>query len=299
MRDPRVPQDTPCYGSRVLASSAEFHVGELVWDPVHHVEGGETGTPEAGVIFVLEGVVQRTARSATARLDANRASLVNRDDVHRHRHPRGRVRALAVGLRPDLAEELYALSGRDPRFDPANPFRDLSFPLDSRIHALAVAATEHAAGATPDPLLLEEAWYRMVASLAPSLGPAPAARRVAGRSAARFHSAWAFLHESIDREVRLRDVARVAGCSVWHLTDVFREHSGMPVYRYLRRLRLRAALLRMRDDAENLADVALETGFSTHSHFTSAFRAEFGITPGRWRDATTEGRLRNAIDHLP
>jgi AraC-like DNA-binding protein len=58
-------------------------------------------------------------------------------------------------------------------------------------------------------------------------------------------------------------------------------------HRYLTRLRLRAALERL-PDASDLTALALELGFSSHSHFTDAFRREFRRTPSEarrdWRE---------------
>jgi AraC-like DNA-binding protein len=62
----------------------------------------------------------------------------------------------------------------------------------------------------------------------------------------------------------------------------------MPLNRYLCRVRLRAAFDAMLDGKENLTDVALGAGFSSHAHFSSAFRAEFGRTPSGVRDALQE-----------
>jgi AraC-like DNA-binding protein len=58
----------------------------------------------------------------------------------------------------------------------------------------------------------------------------------------------------------------------------------VPLYRYLTRLRLRAALERLADGARDLTALALELGFSSHSHFADAFRREFGRTPSDVRN---------------
>jgi transcriptional regulator GlxA family with amidase domain len=60
------------------------------------------------------------------------------------------------------------------------------------------------------------------------------------------------------------------------------------------RLRLRLALVldRLRQGANDLADVALEAGFSHHSHMTSACRTLLGHTPSGLRKEL--GRLQRA-----
>jgi AraC-like DNA-binding protein len=49
------------------------------------------------------------------------------------------------------------------------------------------------------------------------------------------------------------------------------------------RRRLRDALEMLLDTRESITRVALEHGFASHSHFTDAFRREFGVPPSRVR----------------
>ena len=43
------------------------------------------------------------------------------------------------------------------------------------------------------------------------------------------------------------------------------------------------AVDRLEERPESLTDLALELGYSSHSHFTLAFRREFGVPPSLWR----------------
>lgn len=54
---------------------------------------------------------------------------------------------------------------------------------------------------------------------------------------------------------------------------------------YLRRLRLNEVARRLALGRGPIAALAAELGFSDQSHCTRAFRAEFGIPPGRYRRA--------------
>ncbi len=67
--------------------------------------------------------------------------------------------------------------------------------------------------------------------------------------------------------------------SPFHLTRVFREITGLPVHQYLLRLRLTLALERIEKGEQHLSALALDLGFSSHSHLSSAFRRTFGLTP--------------------
>ena len=78
--------------------------------------------------------------------------------------------------------------------------------------------------------------------------------------------------------------ARAAGYSPYHLARRFRVHTGSSIHRYRTRLPLLVALSRLREGAADLAGLAADLGFASHSHFTTAFGAMFGTTPtGRAR----------------
>ncbi len=79
--------------------------------------------------------------------------------------------------------------------------------------------------------------------------------------------------------VRLEEVARAVGLSTFHLCRTFKEETGTSVHRYLHRLRLRWALECLGDRRGDLTALALELGYSSHSHFSAAFRREFGVAP--------------------
>ena len=91
------------------------------------------------------------------------------------------------------------------------------------------------------------------------------------------------LSECFKEAVSLEEVAAGAGLSVYHMCRIFRCSTGIPVYRYVQRLRLRSALDALRETNHPLAEVALESGFSSQSHFTEAFRREYGWSPGKLR----------------
>ena len=57
-------------------------------------------------------------------------------------------------------------------------------------------------------------------------------------------------------------------------------------------MRLRTALERAADPGADLTDLALDLGYSSHSHFTAAFRKAFGVTPSAFRRKATGQRVR-------
>lgn len=93
------------------------------------------------------------------------------------------------------------------------------------------------------------------------------------------------LESHLTARVLLSDVARQVGVSASHLNRSFRRFYGQSAGSYLRARRLELAAQMLRDETKPLSLVALETGFCDQSHFTSAFKARFGVTPARYRTA--------------
>jgi AraC family transcriptional regulator len=83
----------------------------------------------------------------------------------------------------------------------------------------------------------------------------------------------------------LTELARATNTSPFHLARTFRERVGLPLHQYLLRIRLSTALWRLSEGEEHLSTLALDLGFNSHSHFTSAFRRVFGVPPSAARRA--------------
>jgi AraC family transcriptional regulator len=68
-----------------------------------------------------------------------------------------------------------------------------------------------------------------------------------------------------------------------HLTRLFRRHYQCSVMGYVRRLRVRAAANALASTEASLAALAIDAGFADQSHLCRIFKADMGITPGRYR----------------
>ena len=79
----------------------------------------------------------------------------------------------------------------------------------------------------------------------------------------------------------LAEVSAAAHCSPYHLTTLFRRITGLPLHRYHLRWRLLLALERVGRGRGTMLDAALESGFSSASHFSNAVRSAFGAAPSR------------------
>ncbi|HET7551174.1 MAG TPA: AraC family transcriptional regulator [Gemmatimonadaceae bacterium] len=96
------------------------------------------------------------------------------------------------------------------------------------------------------------------------------------------------VRESLDdryseRELRIADLAAVAGVDPAHLARRFRAHYGTTAGAYLREIRVQRAADALVRSPAPLARIALDCGFADQSHFTRVFRTVHGVTPLRWR----------------
>lgn len=101
------------------------------------------------------------------------------------------------------------------------------------------------------------------------------------------------LHCHAHEVLSLDFVSEAVGVTPIHLTQVFSKYEGMPLYRYQTKLRLSRALLEL-PTCSSLTNLALDLGFSSHSHFSTMFKSAFGISPSVFRAGHGASRLRNA-----
>lgn len=106
--------------------------------------------------------------------------------------------------------------------------------------------------------------------------------RQTGANRAVVERAKEVLHAHAHEVLSLDFVSNAVGVTPIYLTQTFSQSEGMPLYRYQMRLRLARALFELQT-RRSLTELALDLGFSSHSHFTTTFRNAFGITPSAFR----------------
>lgn len=82
------------------------------------------------------------------------------------------------------------------------------------------------------------------------------------------------------RHLRIGELARLAGCSPRHLRRLFGDYLGISPQAFLRIFRFYQALRLLKTgDFENLATLALESGYYDQAHFTHDFKLYAGEAP--------------------
>ena len=91
------------------------------------------------------------------------------------------------------------------------------------------------------------------------------------------------MEANIESDIRLGDLARVAGMSGSHFIRSFRESTGQTPYQFLLHQRVKRAQFLMRDSRASLTEVALASGFADQHHLARVFRRITKMTPSGYR----------------
>ena len=81
-------------------------------------------------------------------------------------------------------------------------------------------------------------------------------------------------------EISLEELARASMYSAWHAHRLFVDALRMGPAEYIRKLRLSASALELRDSKARVLDIALKYGFTSVDGYQRAFLKEFGCNPG-------------------
>ena len=185
-------------------------------------------------------------------------------------------------LNPVALRQMVAAWDRDAAEAPHRILRFTHAPSDAEAYLAQRRVYRHVrVNGRPDSLFVEETMVGVVARLL----RLAYRQRPAVSSSQRdlVEHAREILARRFSTRFSLAELAGEAGASVFHLCRVFRSGTGTTLHAYRNQLRLRAALSCVLDSRTDLITLALDLGYSTHSHFTAAFRTCYGITPSAAR----------------
>jgi len=93
----------------------------------------------------------------------------------------------------------------------------------------------------------------------------------------------AFIDAEMARALRVSDLAGVARLSPFHFARMFRHSVGRAPHAYITARRMAVASELLLTTELPIVEVSRRVGFRTQAHFTGVFRAQMGMTPGRYR----------------
>jgi AraC family transcriptional regulator len=242
--------------------------------------GTEECASTTHLVFTYRGVYARYVGQDQAVADANHVLFFNAGESYQISHPIGGSDAsLSLMLSDELLYELAPksiLSDRD-----IAAFRGQCQRIDPRAQALVALLRHSLHNGTIEPLEAESLALTLVGrSLGPRTSHEPRATYAARRLADRVK---VLLAGDLSRRWTLAEIAAEIRGSPVYLTQVFQRVEGIPLYRYHLRLRL-ARALDLIGSFDDLSALAADLGFTSHSHFTSAFRRTYGHSPSAFRE---------------
>jgi AraC-like DNA-binding protein len=244
-------------------------------------QGPEECTATTQQVFPYRGVFVRHLGSDQAVAEANQVLFFNAKEGYRVSHPvPGGDASLTVIISESLLREMAPRTLL--RVGAALAFRQQRLRIDPRAQVLVALLRHSLRERVAEPLEAESLALTLVQR---ALGPRTthAAGATVGRQRL-VDRAKLVLASDLARRWTLAEIAAEVRGSPVYLTQVFQQVEGVPLYRYHLRLRLARALdlLAQYDD---LTALSLDLGFSSHSHFSAAFREAYGRSPSEFRQS--------------
>lgn len=99
----------------------------------------------------------------------------------------------------------------------------------------------------------------------------------------KIYQAKAIIEANVGKPCSLIDLAHQVGTNECTLKKGFRALLDTSVHNYWSELKMKKALQMLQESDAGIADIAMDTGFKTPQHFSTAFKKYYGITPGKVR----------------
>lgn len=274
--------DEPC--DRVVFATADVVAGEF------RCPTSYPGFANAGRIHHYVVAFPRSSvwieRESTPRFvaDPGFATIYNPGDPYA-RYPISPEGDLSdwLGVSEHLARDIVSRFS-EPDADHPEPFRHVRAAVDNDVYLAQRGLFSRLSQPVVDRMDIEERAIAIVSRVMQSAyGPAaakPVTTPRRGRARRQLvEAAKAAILSQLFENSSLCEVARGIEVSPFHLCRSFRAETGMTLHAYRRAIRLRTALGLTEAYRGNLSALALRAGFYSHSHFTTAFRHAFGVSP--------------------
>lgn len=109
-------------------------------------------------------------------------------------------------------------------------------------------------------------------------------RKEGGLSQKQLAAAIDYIDAHLAEDISLQDIANAADLSTFHFSRAFKQSTGMTPYRHLMQARIEHAKLLMRAPSPiPVAQIAVQAGFKSASHFSRTFAEIAGLSPREFR----------------
>lgn len=250
---------------------AEFHLkreqtNQLEYGRGHKANRSVHFHSQIEVYFVLEGKIEVWINDKHRVLGAGEMSVALSYDAHGYREVTPSRYAYLV-IPTDLLHEFLPLFTERRTGD---PFVNDPAVFEKTYNAFCELS--------PDAGELSTRGYIYVI-LGTLLSRLPTERRHESQNPRSHARLLMYIGEHFREELSLTEVATAFGFHPSYLSRVFRETFGISFHRYVTMIRLREAILLLRDGQHSVTACAMESGFGSVRTFYRSFLDEFGCTP--------------------
>jgi len=102
-------------------------------------------------------------------------------------------------------------------------------------------------------------------------------------SECQLHKVCHYIHDRLDQDVSLSELAGVLNLSQYHFCRLFKQSTGTAPHQYVTRCRIDRAKQLLLTTQLTITEIAFAVGFTNHSSFTRLFRQAVGLTPKDFR----------------
>lgn len=268
------------YAVQQLLDTKAVSLYDVVCDGACRGKGHEECAHGAHLVFPYRGVfMHHLGGDRDAVAEPNQVMFLNNQEGFRISHPvDGGDACLSLSISPEMLAEL---TPRDQtRGGPEVAFERQRRRIDPRAQAL-VALLKHSL--TRGAIETLEAETLSLTLVRRALGERTSHAAAASWGRQKLvDRAKLVLASDLGRRWTLAEIADEVGVSPVYLTQVFQQVEGVPLYRYQLRLRL-ARALDLLDRYDHLTHLALDLGFSSHSHFSAVFKQAYDRTPAEFQ----------------
>lgn len=274
-----MPADKSTFAVQTLLSTESMTLRDVVCDGACRHRSDEECSRTTHLVFPYRGVYVRHVGSDDAVAEANQVLFFNAGESYCVSHPiDGGDASLSLSINEALLHELTpkAQLQKGDRV----MYRKQRRRVDPRTQALVAILAHSGRTQAAEPLEIEALILTLVRR---ALG-----ERTSHEAGATFGQqklvdrAKIVLSSDLKRRWTLAEIGADVGVSPVYLTQAFAQVEGMPLYRYQLRLRL-AKALDLLGQYDDLTSLGIDLGFSSHSHFTAAFRQTYGRTPAEFQ----------------
>jgi AraC family transcriptional regulator len=248
--------------------------------------GAEESTAAHEIVLPRRGAFVRYDTTGKTLADSNCVMFFRRDQPYQISYPiPGGEESTIFRLAPAVLQDILRMFDVSAA-DRHNPFAASHWFIDAKVRLRQYQllndnsdlASEEQILAFLGDILRQAAHYKG--------RPQPRKRTVTQHAHREIaHQIKIVLAQRYSEKLRLSDIAAAVNSSPFFVCRLFKMETGMSIHQYVQRLRLMSALDHLAQYPQaDLTELALDLGFASHSHFSTAFLRAFAVSPSGFRE---------------